>query len=155
MLYLRQEGRGIGFLNKIRTYGLQDHGYDTVDANLALGFRDDERDYAVAAHILATLRVRSIRLCTNNPRKVDDLAKHGVQVIERIPLEVEPNDYNRFYLATKAIKSGHLFSPDGRRRLLEQGDRPLVRGMSQEQRAAVLEEQRAAELEGAPPLAGG
>jgi GTP cyclohydrolase II len=155
LLYLRQEGRGIGFLNKIRTYGLQDHGYDTVDANLALGFRDDERDYAVAAHMLATLRVRSIRLCTNNPRKVDDLAKHGVQVIERIPLEVEPNDYNRFYLATKAIKSGHLFSPDGRRRLLEQGDRPLVRGMSQEQRAAVLEEQRAAELEGAPPLAGG
>ncbi len=144
LLYLRQEGRGIGFLNKIRTYGLQDQGYDTVDANVALGFRDDEREYAVAAHMLDTLRVRSIRLCTNNPRKVDDLARHGVRVIERIPLEVEPNDYNRFYLATKAFKSGHLFSPDGKRRLLEQADRPVVRGMSAQQRAALLEEQEAA-----------
>ena len=140
LLYMRQEGRGIGFLNKIRTYGLQDQGYDTVEANVALGFRDDERDYAVAAHILDTLRVRSIRLCTNNPSKVDDLARHGVKVIERIPLEIEPNDYNRFYLATKAIKSGHLISPDGKRRLLEQDDRPIVRGMSPEQRQSILDE---------------
>ena len=144
LLYLRQEGRGIGFLNKIRAYGLQDQGYDTVDANLALGFRDDERDYAVAAHMLDTLRVRSIRLCTNNPRKVDDLTKHGVQVIERIALEVEPNEYNRFYLATKAIKSGHLLSPDGKRRLLEQDDRPIVRGMDPAQRAALLADQEGA-----------
>ncbi|MEX0629220.1 MAG: GTP cyclohydrolase II [Chloroflexota bacterium] len=147
LLYLRQEGRGIGFLNKIRTYGLQDHGYDTVEANVALGFRDDERDYAVGAHMLDTLRVHSIRLCTNNPRKVDDLARHGVEVVERVPLEVEPNEYNRFYLATKAIKSGHLYSPDGKRRLLEQDDRPLVRGMSPEQRAALLAEQEGAEQE--------
>jgi GTP cyclohydrolase II len=141
LLYLRQEGRGIGFLNKIRTYGLQDHGYDTVDANLALGFRDDERDYAVAAHILDTLRVRSIRLCTNNPRKVDDITRHGVEVVERLPMEIEPNEYNAFYLATKAIKSGHLFSPDGKRRLLEQDDRPLLRGMTADLQAALLEEQ--------------
>lgn len=143
LLYLRQEGRGIGFLNKIRTYGLQDQGYDTVDANLALGFRDDERDYAVAAHMLDTLRVRSIRLCTNNPRKVEDLTKHGVNVIERLPLEIEPNEYNRFYLTTKAIKSGHLLSPDGKRRLLEQDDRPLVHGMSPARRAELMAEQLA------------
>jgi GTP cyclohydrolase II len=144
LLYLRQEGRGIGFLNKIRTYGLQDQGYDTVEANIALGFRDDERDYAVAAHMLDTLRVRSIRLCTNNPRKVDDLAKHGIKVIERLPLVIEPNEYNRFYLETKALKSGHVYSPDGKLRLLEQDDRPIVRGMDDEQRAAMLEEQAAA-----------
>jgi GTP cyclohydrolase II len=141
LLYLRQEGRGIGFLNKIRTYGLQDQGYDTVEANVALGFRDDERDYAVAAHMLDTLHVKSIRLCTNNPRKVDDLAQHGIKVIERLPLVVEPNEYNRFYLETKALKSGHLYSPDGKPRLLEQDDRPIVRGMDVEQRAALLGEQ--------------
>ena len=150
LLYLRQEGRGIGFLNKIRTYGLQDHGYDTVEANIALGFRDDERDYAVAAHMLDTLRVKSIRLCTNNPRKVDDLARHGIKVIERIPLVVEPNEYNRFYLETKAMKSGHLYSPDGKPRLLEQDDRPIVRGMTPEQRVAVIEEQAVADLAIAP-----
>lgn len=144
LLYLRQEGRGIGFLNKIRTYGLQDQGLDTVEANIALGFRDDERDYAVAAHMLDTLKVRSIRLCTNNPSKVDDLSKHGVKVDERLPLEVEPNEYNAFYLATKAMKSGHLISPDGKRRLLEQADRPILRGMSADQRAALFEEQEAA-----------
>ncbi len=147
LLYLRQEGRGIGFLNKIRTYGLQDHGLDTVEANIALGFRDDERDYAVAAHMLDTLRVRSIRLCTNNPNKVDDIAKHGVRVVERLPMEVEPNQYNAFYLATKAIRSGHLFSPDGPRRLLEQDDRPILKGMSSKQRAELLAEQRTADDE--------
>ena len=150
LLYMRQEGRGIGFTNKIRAYGLQDHGYDTVDANIALGFRDDERDYAVAAHMLDTLRVKSIRLCTNNPRKVDDLARHGIKVIERIPLVVEPNEYNRFYLETKAMKSGHLYSPDGKPRLLEQDDRPIVRGMTPEQRVAVIEEQAVADLAIAP-----
>ena len=151
LLYLRQEGRGIGFRNKIRTYGLQDQGYDTVDANLALGFRDDERDYAVAAHMLATLRVASIRLCTNNPRKVRDLEKHGVRVIERVPLEVEPNEYNRFYLATKALRSGHLLSPDGKERLLEQDDRPFVRGMTPEQRALLMDEDAVA---AGPPASG-
>lgn len=93
----------------------------------------------MAAHILATLRVRSIRLCTNNPRKVHDLEKHGVSLIERVPLEVEPDEYNRFYLATKVLKSGHL-SPDGKARLLEQDDGPMVRGISPDLRSALLEE---------------
>src|SRR5512136_2336217 len=80
LLYMRQEGRGIGLVNKIRAYGLQEHGYDTVEANLALGFRDDERDYSVAAHMLESLHVRSIRLITNNPKKIQDLTKNGVKV---------------------------------------------------------------------------
>jgi len=133
LLYLRQEGRGIGFLNKIRAYGLQDHGYDTVEANLALGFRDDERDYAVAAHMLDSLKVKSIRLMTNNPRKINDLTAHGVQVTERIPLIIPPNPYNRFYLETKAVKSGHLIDAQGKEHLLEQSDRPIVDGMTPEQ----------------------
>src|SRR5450432_10500 len=85
LLYLRQEGRGIGLLNKIRAYELQDRGLDTVDANLALGFRDDERDYAVAAHMIASLTVGSVRLLTNNPKKVDELERHGIHVAARIP----------------------------------------------------------------------
>jgi len=82
--------------------------------------------------MLDSLRVKSIRLCTNNPRKVDDHAKHGINVVERLPLVIEPNEYNRFYLQTKALKSGHLLSPDGKPRLLEQSDRPIVRGMDDE-----------------------
>jgi GTP cyclohydrolase II len=113
LLYLRQEGRGIGLTNKIRAYALQDHGLDTVEANVALGFRDDERDYSVAAHMLASLGVRSVRLMTNNPRKLDGLRALGVDVIERIPLVMEPNRYNRRYLETKARKSGHLFGVPG------------------------------------------
>lgn len=151
VLYLRQEGRGIGFLNKIRAYGLQDHGYDTVEANLALGFRDDERDYAVAAHMLDSLHVQSIKLMTNNPRKINDLAQHGINVVERIPLEIEANEYNRFYLETKAVKSGHLISPDGKPRLLEQDDRPLVGGMDDKQRQELLEEQQRAAQEPSVP----
>lgn len=108
VLYLRQEGRGIGLTNKLRAYGLQDHGLDTVDANIALGFRDDERDYAIAAHMLASLRVRSIRLMTNNPRKVEDLTQHGVVVGERVPLVIPTNEFNRDYIATKARRSRHL-----------------------------------------------
>src|SRR3970040_2800711 len=107
VLYLRQEGRGIGLINKIRAYSLQDDGLDTVQANLALGFRDDERDYAVAAHMLMSLRVRSIRLITNNPRKMDQLSRLGVTINGRIPQIIQPNQYNRFYLETKAAKSGH------------------------------------------------
>lgn len=133
VLYLRQEGRGIGFLNKIRAYGLQDYGYDTVEANLALGFRDDERDYAVAAHMLMSLKVNSIRLMTNNPRKVSDLTRHGVAVNGRIPHVIPPNPYNEFYLRTKAEKSGHLIDFDGTERLPEQHDHPVVEGMSSEQ----------------------
>jgi GTP cyclohydrolase II len=125
VLYLRQEGRGIGLLNKLRAYGLQDHGLDTVEANLALGFRDDERDYAVAAHMLSLLRVKSIRLMTNNPRKVAGLEAFGVKVAGRIPLVIPPNDSNRFYLETKAAKSGHLIDFDAGDRPSEQADRPI------------------------------
>lgn len=130
VLYLRQEGRGIGLLNKLRAYGLQDHGLDTVEANLALGFRDDERDYAIAAHMLGLLRVRSVRLMTNNPRKVAGLEALGVTVSGRIPLVIPPNEHNRAYLATKANRSGHLLWPEGRERLPEQMDRAVVAGMS-------------------------
>jgi GTP cyclohydrolase II len=120
VLYLRQEGRGIGLLNKIRAYQLQDKGLDTVEANLALGFRDDERDYAVAAHMLASLRVESIRLMTNNPDKVNQLRALGVNVLERIPHVIAPTEHNRFYLQTKARRSGHLMHvPDAPN---EQGD---------------------------------
>jgi GTP cyclohydrolase II len=108
LLYLRQEGRGIGLTNKIRAYALQDHGLDTVEANVALGFRDDERDYSVAAHMLDSLGVKSVRLMTNNPRKLDGLRELGVDVVGRIPLSMPANRYNRRYLSTKARKSGHL-----------------------------------------------
>ncbi len=139
LLYLRQEGRGIGFINKIRAYGLQDHGYDTVEANLALGFRDDERDYAVAAHMLQSLKVKSIRLMTNNPRKLAGLTALGIQITDRIPLIIPPNPYNQFYLQTKATKSGHLLDSDGKEHLLEQMDRPVVEGMSNEQAVEIQE----------------
>jgi GTP cyclohydrolase II len=141
LLYLRQEGRGIGFLNKIRAYGLQDHGMDTVEANLALGFRDDERDYSVAAHMLMSLKVKSIRLMTNNPRKIGGLQDLGITVSGRIPLIIPPNPYNRFYLETKKQKSGHMLGgqqdaapgvPPGFKRLAEQLDRPVLEGMSPE-----------------------
>jgi GTP cyclohydrolase II len=131
LLYLRQEGRGIGFLNKIRAYGLQDHGMDTVEANLALGFRDDERDYSVAAHMLLSLKVASIRLMTNNPKKIGGLEAVDVKVAGRIPLIMTPNPYNRFYLETKRKKSGHLLDSRGMERLTEQIDRPVLEGMSE------------------------
>ena len=133
LLYLRQEGRGIGFLNKIRAYGLQDHGLDTVEANIALGFRDDERDYSVAAHMLHSLKVKSIRLMTNNPKKIGGLEAIGVKVSGRVPLIIPANQYNRFYLATKKEKSGHLLDTLGKERLVEQIDRPILEGMSPEQ----------------------
>jgi GTP cyclohydrolase II len=133
LLYMRQEGRGIGLINKIRAYGLQEHGYDTVEANLALGFRDDERDYSVAAHMLESLKVRSIQLITNNPKKIEDLKKHGIVVTGRIPHIMQPNQYNRFYLETKANKSGHLIDYSGKQHLPEQADTPLIEGMDEEQ----------------------
>jgi GTP cyclohydrolase II len=139
VLYLRQEGRGIGFTNKIRAYGLQDYGYDTVEANLALGFRDDERDYAVAAHMLQSLKVKSIKLMTNNPKKINDLTQYGIKVNGRIPLIIPPNPYNEFYLHTKAEKSGHLIDFSGKEHLLEQIDRPVVDGMKEEQVKALHE----------------
>lgn len=109
VLYLRQEGRGIGLTNKIRAYRLQeDHGLDTVDANLALGFEDDERDYGFAVAMLRTLGVRSVELMTNNPDKVRQLDVLGMPVTRRLPHAIPPGPHNRGYLATKARRSGHL-----------------------------------------------
>jgi GTP cyclohydrolase II len=113
LLYLRQEGRGIGLANKVRAYALQDDGLDTVDANLALGFRDDERDYGIAAHMLIALGVESIRLMTNNPDKIAQLERHGIRVAARVPHVVPPNEHNRFYLATKAARCGHRLDAEG------------------------------------------
>lgn len=108
LLYLRQEGRGIGLGNKLRAYALQDRGFDTVEANLRLGFADDERDYEHAAAILKALGVEEVRLLTNNPAKVDGLAKAGVAVVERVGHHMPANPHNADYLATKRTKSGHL-----------------------------------------------
>jgi GTP cyclohydrolase II len=131
VLYLRQEGRGIGLTNKIRAYSLQDEGLDTVEANHALGFRDDERDYAVAAHMLMSLKIESVQLITNNPKKIQQLIDYGIKVSDRIPHIMEPNDYNRFYLETKAAKSGHMIDFHGKEHLPEQSDRPFIKGMSE------------------------
>ncbi len=137
VLYMRQEGRGIGLTNKIRAYGLQDYGYDTVEANLALGFRDDEREYSVAAHMLMSLKVKSIKLITNNPKKIEDLKKNGILVSGRIPHIMKPNQYNHFYLETKARKSGHLMEFGETQRFPEQADAPVVEGMNEEQLRAI------------------
>jgi len=133
VLYLRQEGRGIGLTNKIRAYSLQDQGLDTVQANLALGFRDDERDYAVAAQMLTAMKVNSIKLITNNPQKIEQLKEHGIRITDRIPHIMEPNDHNRFYLETKVAKSGHMIDFHGKEHLPEQTDRPIVKGMTEDQ----------------------
>jgi GTP cyclohydrolase II len=108
LLYLRQEGRGIGLANKIRAYALQDGGLDTVDANLALGLPVDAREYASAAAILRHLGLRRVRLLTNNPAKLRALEQHGIAVVERVPLEVPPNSANRGYLRTKVARMGHF-----------------------------------------------
>ncbi|NDD30996.1 MAG: GTP cyclohydrolase II [Proteobacteria bacterium] len=110
VVYLRQEGRGIGLLNKLRAYCLQDEGYDTVDANLHLGFAADSREYKIAASILRDLEVRSVDLITNNPRKIDGLAEGEVQVRRRVALEVPPNAENLRYLGTKVTRLDHLLS---------------------------------------------
>jgi len=108
LLYLNQEGRGIGLANKMRAYTLQDQGFDTVEANHRLGFEDDERDFRLGASILKEMGISKIRLLTNNPRKIDIIERNGITVTERVPLQVGQNKENAQYLATKAKKSGHM-----------------------------------------------
>ena len=110
LFYLRQEGRGIGLSNKIRAYALQDRGHDTVEANHLLGFGDDERDYRAASDMVRALGIASVRLMTNNPRKVEGLRAHGVTVSGRIPLVTPANRHNAAYLLTKQRRSGHLLA---------------------------------------------
>jgi 3,4-dihydroxy 2-butanone 4-phosphate synthase / GTP cyclohydrolase II len=109
LLYLKQEGRGVGLANKILAYTLQDEGLDTVQANLALGLPEDARDYSVAAEMLLDLGIYQAAVLTNNPAKVEGLRGYGVEVVERLPVQVEPNPFNICYLRTKREKLGHLF----------------------------------------------
>jgi len=110
VLYMRQEGRGIGIHNKIKAYALQDKGMDTVEANIALGFKADQRDYGIGAQILADLGIRNMRLMTNNPKKMSGLESYGLTITEQLPVTTKPNPHNRRYLATKQKKMGHLLS---------------------------------------------
>ncbi len=108
IIYHRQEGRNIGLLNKVNAYSLQDSGKDTIEANLALGFKEDEREYSIVEYILKDLGVKKINILTNNPAKLEFLESLDVQIVERIPTIVEPNCYNKHYLNTKKEKMGHL-----------------------------------------------
>jgi 3,4-dihydroxy 2-butanone 4-phosphate synthase/GTP cyclohydrolase II len=107
VLYMNQEGRGIGYFNKIKSYKLQEEGYDTVEANHKLGFADDERDYGVGAQILRDLGICKIRLMTNNPVKRAGLEGYGLEIVEVVPIEIDSNTYNQFYMETKKTKMGH------------------------------------------------
>ena len=107
LLYMNQEGRGIGLFNKMRAYKLQEQGEDTVDANVHLGFQPDERDYGVGAQILRSLGVHKIRLLTNNPVKRVGLEAFGLEIVENVPIEIQPNPYNERYLRTKKERMGH------------------------------------------------
>jgi 3,4-dihydroxy 2-butanone 4-phosphate synthase/GTP cyclohydrolase II len=108
LLYMRQEGRGIGLINKLKAYALQDQGMDTVEANLALGFPEDMRDYGIGAQILFDLGIRKIRLMTNNPKKLSGLTGYGLEVVERVPIQMNHNERNAYYLQTKKAKLGHM-----------------------------------------------
>ena len=108
LVYIQQEGRGIGLMNKIAAYKLQEEGYDTVEANVHLGFKPDERDYGCGAQILRKLGVQKMRLLTNNPVKRVGLEAYGLEIVENIPIEIKPNPYNLKYLKTKKDRMGHL-----------------------------------------------
>jgi 3,4-dihydroxy 2-butanone 4-phosphate synthase / GTP cyclohydrolase II len=121
IVYMNQEGRGIGLTNKMRAYMLQDDGLDTVEANVELGFKPDLRDYGIGAQILADLGLHKIRLMTNNPRKIAALAGYGLEVVERVPIEIPPNEVNLQYLQTKQKKMGHVFNWEYEEELLKNG----------------------------------
>lgn len=112
LLYIRQEGRGIGLVNKLKAYALQDQGLDTVEANEALGFKPDLRSYGIGAQVLVDLGVRKMRLMTNNPKKMIGLQGYGLSIVEQVPIEIEPNEYNRCYLECKKLKMGHTLNFD-------------------------------------------